>query len=679
MSEESTSVETKRTYCRVCMVHCGLVAEVQGDRILKVRGDFDHPLTKGYTCPKGRATGQIHHLPDAVTRPMMRKKGEMVEVSWDEALDDVAGKLRAVIDANGPHAVGMYFGSGLGLDSSGFYMEERFHEALGGPPKFSPLTNDGTAKLMLAGAMGGFAAMTPRTDYENVDMLVYVGTNPMVSHAHNTGMYNPAGWIRAVAGRGEVWTIDPVRTETAGWSTRHIAPYPGKDYAILAWLTREVIEGGLVAPAQPVQGLDELRALLAGLTRAKAAEIAGVSEQDLEDLLATVKRRGMVVVETGTGVTMSREANLTQWFAWALMALTGAMNRKGGAWFHSGFLFPFESFEPPIVDSTLGPGPKTRPDVKGILGEWPCAVLPDEIKAGNIRAFMNFGGSIIRSFPDANALSEALDMLELNVAFEIVHNDTTEHSTHILPTKDAVERAEFTRWDTLGWNAALQYTPALVPPMGERRSAWWVIAEIMRRADLPVPEHVPASDLDPGADDFMLSTFFQTARCSWAELKDKRYVEAPVDFPAAWVDDHIERMGGWRLAHPDLVGQWNEIHAEDEAALGQPRPLIYTPRRQRRKLNGQLSFLGEAAEMLIHPLDAAANGIEDGQKVCVRNESGEIVLTAKVDETMRRGVVSIPHGHETANVNRLTSTSAIDRLGGMAHYSGVPVSLEPAA
>src|SRR5579859_5832319 len=64
-------VELKRTYCRVCMVHCGLVAEVAGDRILKVRGDRDHPLTKGYTCPKGRATGQLHHLDGAITRPMM--------------------------------------------------------------------------------------------------------------------------------------------------------------------------------------------------------------------------------------------------------------------------------------------------------------------------------------------------------------------------------------------------------------------------------------------------------------------------------------------------------------------------------------------------------------------------------------------------------------------------------
>jgi predicted molibdopterin-dependent oxidoreductase YjgC len=85
----SVPVELKRTYCRVCITACGLVAEVAGDQILKVRGDREHPLTKGYTCPKGRATGQVHHLEGAITRPMMRKDGELVEVGWDEALDDI--------------------------------------------------------------------------------------------------------------------------------------------------------------------------------------------------------------------------------------------------------------------------------------------------------------------------------------------------------------------------------------------------------------------------------------------------------------------------------------------------------------------------------------------------------------------------------------------------------------
>jgi anaerobic selenocysteine-containing dehydrogenase len=355
------------------------------------------------------------------------------------------------------------------------------------------------------------------------------------------------------------------------------------------------------------------------------------------------------------------------------------MNRTGGVWFHPGFLHPFETMQVPATDAWT-PGPTTRPDVEGIVGDWPCAVLPDEIEAGNIRALFNFGGSILRSFPDTNRLTAALRSLELHVNTEIVANETTALCTHVLPTKGAVERAEITRWDTLAWNVSMQFTPALVAPIGERRSAWWVIAQMMKRAGLPgVPEYLPDDDRVPGADEAMLARLFRrNARCSFEELVEKRYVEAPLEFPAPWVDAHVERIGGWRLAHPKLVAQWTEMRRADEAALGKPRPLCYSSRRQRNKFNAQLSFLGAPADILLHPDDAAAHGIEDGQHVRVHNASGEITLMAKVDPQMRRGVASIPHGHESANVNLLTSTKVIDALGGMALYSGVPIAIEPA-
>jgi len=674
---ESQPVESKRSYCRVCTVQCGIFVDVCGDQIIKIRGDRDHPLSKGYTCPKGRALGRWHHHPDAITAPMMRKAGKLVRVEWEEFLDDLASRLRSVIDNHGPNAVGIFFGSGLGMDASGYRMAEAFYKSLGAPPRFSPLTIDGTAKVMVASMVGGFPGLNPKVDYENADMLLYVGSNPMVSHSHNNGMCNPAVAIRATAARGEVWTIDPLFTETAKFSTRHIAPYPGKDYAILAWLAREILDAGPLNPSQPVNGMGTLRAALADFDRKTAAAIAGVTERDLEDLLAAIRRRGRVVVETGTGVTMSKSANLTQWLSWVLMILTGTMNRKGGVWFHPGFLNQFDSFELPVMDNPFSPGPPTMPSVSGIIGDWPCAALPGEIEAGNIRAVVNFGGSLIRSFPDANVLAPALRQLDVCVTFEIINNETTELSTHVLPTKDQSERPEISLWDTLSSRVSMQYTPAVVAPIGERRSAWWVISQLMKRLGMSVPEHVPDDDRRAGADEGMLATLMtQGARCTFEELAASGWVERPLEFPAGWVDAHVERMGGWKIAPPKLVEFWEEIRGADEAELDGTRPLCFISRRQRRKLNASLSFLGSPADIILNPADAAAHGIRDGQKVRVRTSRGEIVLTANVDAAIRMGVASIPHGHEVANVNQLTSVENVDRMGGQVLYTGIPIEVE---
>jgi anaerobic selenocysteine-containing dehydrogenase len=676
MTEQTVA---KRSYCKICTNQCGVIIEVLGNQIVKVKGDPTHPLSKGYTCPKGRALGQSHRNPAAITQPLMRKDGVLTPVSWDECLDDIAARLSKVIAAHGPNSVGYYFGSGLGMDASGYRMADTFYKSFGNPPKFSPLTIDGTAKVLAACLIGGFPGLNPKTDYDNVDMLLYVGVNPMVSHGHNTGMFNPAVQIRAAAKRGEVWTIDPLLTETARYSTRHIAPYPGKDYAILAWLVHEILQNGPINLAQPVSGIEELRTALAGFDRATAATIAGVEEQELEDLLTAIRSKGHVVVETGTGVTMASSANLTVWLSWVLTILTGMMNRKGGAWFHPGFITQYDSFQLPIIDMPFSPGAPTLPEVSGIIGDWPCAALPGEIVAGNIRAMVNFGGSLIRSFPDANVLAPALQSLELNVNFEIVENETTALSTHVLPTKDAVERPDISFWDTLCATVSMLYTPATVEPMGERRSAWWVISQLMKRMALPVPTHVPADDRTPGADDVMLATLLVGARSDFAEVAASGHVTKPLEFPGRWVDTHIERFGGWRLAPPKLLEFWDETRRADEALIGAPRQLCYISRRQRRKLNASLSFLGSPADIILHPDDAAANGIVHGQKVRVHTSRGEIFLTANVSATIRRGVASIPHGHEVANVNFLTSVEEVDKMTGMVRYTGVPIKVEPVA
>jgi anaerobic selenocysteine-containing dehydrogenase len=176
-----------RSFCRICTAICGIMVEVSGDRVVRVRGDEDHPLSHGYTCPKGRALPQLHHHPDRIERPMMRVDGLLQVETWEACLDDLGDRLRTIIDRHGPQAIGVYFGSGLGMDASGYRMMEALFNAIGTPAKFSPLTIDGTAKALVSHLVGGFPGFTSHIDYERAKLVMYIGVNPVVSHGRDGG------------------------------------------------------------------------------------------------------------------------------------------------------------------------------------------------------------------------------------------------------------------------------------------------------------------------------------------------------------------------------------------------------------------------------------------------------------------------------------------------------------
>ncbi|MBI3228550.1 MAG: molybdopterin-dependent oxidoreductase [Mycolicibacterium cosmeticum] len=663
-------MKTVRSFCRVCTSVCGILVDVDGDDVLAVRGDKDHPFSRGYTCAKGRALPLLHHHPDRLETPRIRMNGSLQDTDWDTCLSDLTLRLRRIIDEHGPASVAFYFST---MESAGFRMAEALHAAIGTPAKFSPLTIDGTAKPLVSDLVGGFMGLSARADLDNADFLLLIGVNPVVSHGHAISMPNPTGTVREIARRGQVWVVDPRRTETARLATAHLAPRPSTDHAVLAYLVREILRDGAKADV-PVQDRDVLARAVEPFTLEHAATTADVPQADLVRLCTAVRAAECVAVETGTGVTMTAErANVTQWLAWVLMILTGAMNRPGGAWFHPGFAYQLEAFGEhlPITppEGAFGPGPRSRPDARAFINEWPCAVLPDEIEAGNIRALINVGGSLVTSFPETGTLIPALQALDVFVTTEIVSNETTELATHVLPTKDPLERPDITLHDILSSRVSVQYSPAVVAPVGDRRSMWWVFAELGRRLGYDMG---PLGDPATSSDDDVLAVLLSGARCSFDDVRAAGWAEVPKELPAAWVDEHIGRMGGWRLAPRLLVDQL--------ARLQPPAPLVMVPRRQRKKLNGQLDFLGEKPEILVHPADAAEAGIIDGAPVTVRSASGRLTGVARIDDSMRRGAVSIPHGHRTANVNHLTSKDDIDVVTGMVRYSGIPVSLHrPAA
>ena len=310
-----------------------------------------------------------------------------------------------------------------------------------------------------------------------------------------------------------------------------------------------------------------------------------------------------MAIDTGTGVTMAASANVTQWLAWVVMILTDSMNRPGGYWFHPGFAHQLEAFEMPVSppEGSFGPGPASRPETHSFLGEWPCAVLADEIRAGNIRAVLNFGGHLLTAFPEANDLEPALRELEVFATIEIIANATTAISTHVLPTKDQLERADVTLWDFLSPRVAAQHTPAVVDPVGDRRSTWWVLAELGRRLGYQLADTTG----DDATDDARLARITARGRRPYDATRRRRLGRGRPRGPGA--------VGRRPRRTPRRLAARAAAARRPTRALDIPDTLVMVPRRQVRHLNSQFDYLGEPAAVLLHPDDAAAARVVDGE------------------------------------------------------------------
>ena len=251
------------SYCRICAAACGIVVTVDGDEVVRVRGDDDHPVSRGYTCSKGRGLPAWHHAPDRLDRPQLRGR----EVAWDDLLTDLARRLDAIIDASGPDAVALYLATGLAYDAAGQIAAGQFLPSIGSSSFFTAVTVDNAPVLVAAELVAGDPMLNPVWDPTGSGLTIFVGTNPVVSHGYGTALPDPVRRIREYrANGGRVWVLDPRRTETAALADEYVAVKPGADVAVLAALANALLTDG--ADEQELRDHcdeDEVRALRAAL------------------------------------------------------------------------------------------------------------------------------------------------------------------------------------------------------------------------------------------------------------------------------------------------------------------------------------------------------------------------------------------------------------------------------
>jgi anaerobic selenocysteine-containing dehydrogenase len=670
--------EKHLTFCRICTAFCGLVVELEGDRVVGVRGDDDHPESAGYTCSKGRAIGAHHHAPNRLDHPLMHGR----RVSWDDLLDDLAPRLAGLVSTQGPDSVGLYAANGGVSDKGSGLLVRRIFDQIGTRQRYSGATIDVAPAWFAAELVTGFALeVMPVWDPEadSPSLTIMVGQNPVVSHGYLNVLTDPVRRIRDYRRRGgQLWVVDPRRSETAALADHHLAPLPGTDGLILAWLVRELLDRGadraeLDAWTDPAD-VERLRRALVPFSREVVAERCDVRAEELDALLSDVRRAGKVACPIGTGVTFSRQPVVTAWLRWALLVVTGSIDVPGGMRCSTGYFSPPDrrtSWDAAPPDGRLEAGPPSRPELPRWLGEYPCSAMVDEIEAGRLRALVVHGGNPLAAFPETERTLKAMQSLEVLAVVDVVANELTEIATHILSVGSMLERPD------LSLRERACYTPALLALGGDRRPAWWAYGSLAVRMGMDVLEGRSPDECD---DEVLLRMLAAGAPDRFETVKaagPRGVSDLP---PVGWVRERVLPDGRWRLAPQAAIDRLPALLAPRRAGT-----LTFVNRRQRRHVNSARYLRPEDAEaehpdVLLHAEDAAGLGIADGQRIVLSNDTGSLEGTARVGTGIRRGVVSVPHGWADTNVNQLISrTVDVDDLTGQPRISSVEVVVRAAA
>ncbi|WP_141012602.1 molybdopterin-dependent oxidoreductase [Nocardioides sambongensis] len=704
--------------CPLCEATCGLSVTVDADRI-RVRGDAEDVFSKGYLCPKGAAIGELHEDPDRIRTPLVRRDGALVEATWDEAFAFIDERLGPLQERYGRNAVALYFGNPTAHSLAGALYLRPLIKAFGTQNVFSAGTVDQIPRMFSAGYLFGDPATIPVPDLERTDHLLVLGGNPLVSNGSMMTAPDMRGRIRAIARRGRVTVVDPVRTRTAAEADEHVAIRPGTDaFLLLAMIdtlfTEDLVDLG--AATGLVDGLEEVRRIAAGHPAERVAERTGVDAATIRRLAREVATTERSAVYGRLGTTTQRFGSVCSWLIDVLNVLAGNLDRPGGV------MFPKAAAGQPNTRS----GPR-RPFRHGrwhsrvsgrpeVMGELPAVVLAEEISTpgeGQVRALVTLCGNPVASVPGSRHLDEALAGLDLMVSVDVYLNETTRHADVILPGPSPLERPHY---DLL----LLQYSvrniarwsepvlPASLPQEWETLTRLAGIAGGLG-ADVPVER----------LDDALAATVEQLNGAEPApgltgpeRLLDILFRAGPYDLTFADVAaaPHGVDLGPLQPRLPDVLATESGLIDLAPAAILADLPpleaaaaapvadgLVLIGRRHLRSNNSWMHNLpalnsgSNRCTLQVHPGDAERLGLESGAEAEVSSASGSLVVEVEIDDAVRPGVVTLPHGwghtevggdvaraRPGVNSNLLGDVGETDGPTGTAVINGIPVTVRGA-
>jgi anaerobic selenocysteine-containing dehydrogenase len=700
--------ETRVTFCRICSPLCGLLVDVEGGRVTRVAGDPDHALTRGFTCTKGRHLGELHHAPDRFLTAQRNGPDGLRPIPTDQAIDEIATRMRGILDAHGPESIALFVGTQSYTASLTFSFAGAWLRAVGSHKRFSTMTIDQSAKWVAQARLGTWAAGRQR--FEDSDVWLLAGTNPLVSMQGGdlTGFPVHDGLRRLEAARARglrLIVVDPRRSEVAAHADLHLQLVPGTDVVLFAALLRTILHEHLHDAefcTRWVDGLDALRAAVEPMTPEVASRITGVDAALIVDAARVFGGAARGMAKSGTGPDMGPHANVAEHLVQAMNVVCGRFPREGDRYAGSGVLSGGRNLhaQPSAPMRTWERGFQSRMGVGTLMGELPSPILPEEILEpgdGRVRALVVSGGNPAAVFPDQERIVRALGELELLVTIDPFPTETAQLAHYVIAPTMQLERADDTRgYEHFFSEPFAQYTPPILERPGDVIEDWEFFYELSSRMGLLL--NIGSRVWEPGTprptSDELLESFAARAQVLYHDVRAAPHGNEFDVAPTIVGPPSPEPRARFALLADDVARELRDALRALDDATPRRRPYLLVVRRSKHVMNtlGRRVPIGLPYNpCFMHPDDLDELGAEEGALLDLTSDHGTVTVVAAVDDTLRRGVLSITHAYGTlpghdddprrygANPARLLSlTEHRQPISLMPWMSAVPVTATPA-
>ncbi len=713
---------THTSFCRFCHAFCGIRVDVEDGRVVRVIGDKDNPMYHGYTCAKGRSLPQQHYHPDRLLHSQRRgSDGSHHPIPAEQAMDEIAERVQEILTKHGPRSIATYNGTYSFPFPAGAALGAAFMAAIGSPMSFSGGSIDQPGKG-IATALHGRWAAGPQS-FDESDVWVLVGANPLVSMWGGIPHFNPARRLHRARQRGlKLIVIDPRRTDCAELSALHLQPKPGEDPSILAGMVRVILEEQLhdeAFAAAEVTGVEALREAVQPYTPEYVAQRAQISADDLVSAARIFAGGRVGMVTAGTGPNMAPRGNLTEYLVLALNTICGRWVREGEIVPNPFVLLPRRNARAQVDPRApaWGYGEKLR--VRGLTdmagGGMPTAALADEILLegpGQVKALFSIGGNPMAAWPDQLKTRKAMDALDLNVCLDIKLSATAKLADYVIAPKLSFETEATTQpiegLHFYGVSPSYpepygQYAPALVdPPAGsEVIEEWEFFYGLGQRLGLELKVGGVALDMErkPSMGD-LLALMTRGSRIPLEEVKQYPHGHIFSD-PSIRVEPKEE---GWEerldVGNPVMLAELQEISQEAavDGAAYYAEEGSFSHRLVSRRMRDVYNSSGRDIPRLtrkwkynpafMNPDDMKDLTIDTGDLVEITSGHATILGIAESSDEIRRGAVSMAHAHGDSpehdarvaeigsNTGRLSNVERYyDPYSGIPRMSAIPVNV----